>query len=433
MHEPGHARDLALQPVVEAVDLGGAALEHRVAEAADERHRGRAARLDLGIERRRGLLVLFLRLGCLHLGVVAHPDRVYKALPRSGSGYVRRTLRFCMVTTFFGAESFGGDAAYVDRLSRALLRARARGRGRALRATRSRWCAATSRRAPTSRRTGWRCTRSAAPGAPSRRCGPTRPAGPVRRPASCASCCDGGRFDVVHFHNISLIGGPGVIEMAPASALQVMTLHEHWLVCPTSLLWKFDREPCERRVCTACTIHARRPPQLWRRGGRIQRAVSGAGPCARAQPPHRPRRTTSGGSTCRSRCCPTTCRPTGTAGPRPPGPTPRRGRTWPRRGGSCARRASATLIDAMRSLPDVDLVLAGAGPAEAELRRAAAGLSNVRFAGAAGPGRPGAAARAARGRWWCRRCSSRPSATWWRRRPRWARPRSCTTAARRPS
>ncbi len=28
-------------------------------------------------------------------------------------------VRFCMVTTFFGAESFGGDAAYVDRLSRA--------------------------------------------------------------------------------------------------------------------------------------------------------------------------------------------------------------------------------------------------------------------------------------------------------------------------
>jgi hypothetical protein len=31
-------------------------------------------------------------------------------------------LKFCMVTTFFGAHSFGGDAAYVDRLSRALCR-----------------------------------------------------------------------------------------------------------------------------------------------------------------------------------------------------------------------------------------------------------------------------------------------------------------------
>ena len=31
-------------------------------------------------------------------------------------------MKFCMVTTFFGAHSFGGDAAYVDRLARALCR-----------------------------------------------------------------------------------------------------------------------------------------------------------------------------------------------------------------------------------------------------------------------------------------------------------------------
>src|SRR6516165_9590326 len=31
-------------------------------------------------------------------------------------------MKFCMITTFFGAHSFGGDAAYVDRLSAALCR-----------------------------------------------------------------------------------------------------------------------------------------------------------------------------------------------------------------------------------------------------------------------------------------------------------------------
>ena len=31
-------------------------------------------------------------------------------------------MKFCMITTFFGAHSFGGDAAYVDRLSQALCR-----------------------------------------------------------------------------------------------------------------------------------------------------------------------------------------------------------------------------------------------------------------------------------------------------------------------
>ncbi len=29
-------------------------------------------------------------------------------------------MKFCMLTTFFGAHSFGGDAAFVDRLSRSL-------------------------------------------------------------------------------------------------------------------------------------------------------------------------------------------------------------------------------------------------------------------------------------------------------------------------
>ena len=31
-------------------------------------------------------------------------------------------MKFCMLTTFFGPHSFGGDAAFVDRLSRALAR-----------------------------------------------------------------------------------------------------------------------------------------------------------------------------------------------------------------------------------------------------------------------------------------------------------------------
>ena len=31
-------------------------------------------------------------------------------------------MRFCMLSTFFGSHSFGGDAAFVDRLSRSLAR-----------------------------------------------------------------------------------------------------------------------------------------------------------------------------------------------------------------------------------------------------------------------------------------------------------------------
>jgi glycosyltransferase involved in cell wall biosynthesis len=69
-------------------------------------------------------------------------------------------------------------------------------------------------------------------------------------------------FDVIHFHNISLVGGPGIL--AYGDAVKLYTAHEYWLVCPLSTLWKFRREPCVTKSCVACTLHARKPPQWWR-------------------------------------------------------------------------------------------------------------------------------------------------------------------------
>ena len=55
-----------------------------------------------------------------------------------------------------------------------------------------------------------------------------------------------GDTDVVHFHNISLVGGPGVLGIgANRRAVRIMTAHEHWLICPMHLLWKYDRKPCD--------------------------------------------------------------------------------------------------------------------------------------------------------------------------------------------
>lgn len=71
-------------------------------------------------------------------------------------------------------------------------------------------------------------------------------------------------FDVVHFHNISVFG-PGVLQtQAPPEAIKLYTAHEHWLVCPLSVLWKNNRELCRQPSCFACTLRAGRPPQLWR-------------------------------------------------------------------------------------------------------------------------------------------------------------------------
>lgn len=69
-------------------------------------------------------------------------------------------------------------------------------------------------------------------------------------------------FDVTHFHNVSLVGGPGILSMG--SGVRLYTAHEHWLVCPTHILWRHDREPCVKRECLKCQLIHRRPPQLWR-------------------------------------------------------------------------------------------------------------------------------------------------------------------------
>lgn len=82
-----------------------------------------------------------------------------------------------------------------------------------------------------------------------------------------------GRFDVVHFHNASLLG-PGVLSLqASPGAVKMYTAHEHWLVCPTHVLYKFGERPCEKPECLKCTLKARRPPQLWRYTGLLDSAA----------------------------------------------------------------------------------------------------------------------------------------------------------------
>jgi glycosyltransferase involved in cell wall biosynthesis len=80
------------------------------------------------------------------------------------------------------------------------------------------------------------------------------------------------RFDVVHFHNVSLVGGPGLFPLARDSAT-IYTAHEHWLVCPTHVLWRFGRERCTGRKCVRCTLSYGRPPQLWRNTGLLERSL----------------------------------------------------------------------------------------------------------------------------------------------------------------
>src|SRR5262245_18863905 len=79
-------------------------------------------------------------------------------------------------------------------------------------------------------------------------------------------------YDVIHYHNISLLG-PKVLALRPAQGrpVKMYTTHEHWLICPTHVLWKYNRRACEKPDCLRCTLHARKPPQVWRYTGLLRR------------------------------------------------------------------------------------------------------------------------------------------------------------------
>jgi glycosyltransferase involved in cell wall biosynthesis len=78
-------------------------------------------------------------------------------------------------------------------------------------------------------------------------------------------------FDVIHFHNISLVGGPKILEYG--HGIKLYTMHEYWLVCPTHVLYKFNRQVCRQRNCFLCGLVYKRPPQWWRYGRLLESMI----------------------------------------------------------------------------------------------------------------------------------------------------------------
>ncbi len=182
-------------------------------------------------------------------------------------------MKFCMLTSFFGRHSFGGDSAYVDRLSRALAR-----RGHEVHVV---YC-----------RDAFELVRGDFPERPyeppsgvtvhglESGLGSLSPlwtqqtGGPGPKWPAIKRLVQEIEPDVVHFHNLSLIGGPGLITKDFGSAVRFMTAHEHWLVCPMHVLWKSDDTLCETAQCHRCSVGHGRPPQLWRHTGLIDRGLA---------------------------------------------------------------------------------------------------------------------------------------------------------------
>ena len=170
-------------------------------------------------------------------------------------------LRFCMVTTFYPPRSFGGDAVAVQSLARALVR-----EGHHVTVVCDddayRTLSGNDRPVPPEIDDGVVVHRLASR-LGSIAVGLTQQTGrPIVHGATLRRILENGRFDVIHYHNLSLVGGPAALAFG--RAVKLYTAHEHWLVCPTHVLWRFHSEPCPARQCTRCQLSYGRPPQLWR-------------------------------------------------------------------------------------------------------------------------------------------------------------------------
>jgi glycosyltransferase involved in cell wall biosynthesis len=183
-----------------------------------------------------------------------------------------KPLRFCMVTTFYPPYHFGGDAVFVYRLVEALAAL-----GHQVEVVHSVDAYRLKHPAepeiafthhPNVTIHGLQSARPLAAALLSHQTG--RPAGYGGR---LRAILEDGGFDVIHFHNISLMGGPGVLRLG--RGVKLYTSHEYWLVCPTHVLFAFNREACTKRRCIRCTLHSRRPPQLWRHTGLVNRCLRG--------------------------------------------------------------------------------------------------------------------------------------------------------------
>ncbi len=188
-------------------------------------------------------------------------------------------------------------------------------------------------------------------------------------------------YDVVHYHNISLLG-PNVLKLeAPQSrAIKLYMTHEHWLICPMHVLWKFNSRLCEKPECMRCTIRGKRPPQLWRYTGLLERASKHVDQFVS------PSRFTARMHAERGFPQPVAHLPYFIDRVdhewKSPGPRPQE-RPYLLFVGRLEKiKGLQTLIDVWGKVPDLDLLVAGTGEYEKELRIQAADNPRIRFLGA---------------------------------------------------
>lgn len=188
--------------------------------------------------------------------------------------------------------------------------------------------------------------------------------------------------DVINFHNVSLIGGPGLFKYG--TGLKLYMAHEHWLVCPSHVLWRYNRELCTGRECIKCQLSFKRPPQLWRQTGYLERELKHVDSFIAMSEFSRQKHKEFGfprEMEVLPYFLPETPAAAVTGEATSPHPRPYFlfvGRLEKIKG-------LDDVIPVFRDYPDADLVIAGDGEYAGSLRAAAEGMPNVRFLGRVAP------------------------------------------------
>lgn len=180
-----------------------------------------------------------------------------------------RALKILMFTTFYPPYSFGGDAVGVQRMAQSLVR-----RGHQVTVVHDQDAYQTGGGDVDGKTysddgvteialsSGWPMMANLM----------TQQTGrPLAHGGKIKQIIDDGEFDIIWHNNTSLVGGPGLLDFG--DALKIYEAHEHWLVCPMHVLWKENKALCEERECLKCTLSFKRPPQLWRYTGFLERKL----------------------------------------------------------------------------------------------------------------------------------------------------------------
>ncbi len=292
---------------------------------------------------------------------------------------VSHPLRFCLVTTFYPPYNFGGDGIYAHRLANGLASL-----GHDVTVAHSPTAyEALAGKAPDGGYDDHENVTVKPIHTPLGKLGllaVQQTGRPCFQGPALKSALEHQNYDVIHYNNVSLLGGPHAFRLG--TGLKLCTLIEHWLVCPMHVLWKFNREVCTKPSCLRCTLHGRRPPQVWRYTGLMRRATrhidAFIGPSLFTMRMHRER---------------------GIRGtmvqlplfhPEPPTPPAQtkpvnEGRPYFLFVGRLEKiKGVQTVIPTFKGMPDIDLLIAGSGTYEDELRRLADGAANIRFVGRVG-------------------------------------------------